>query len=147
MDIRIVRCTTPDPRWVDCRAQLWPESATAEHYDAAVALLQAKTPFVVLLALASAEVIGFAEVLLRRDPVNGCQTSPVAFLEGIWVALQYRRLGVARSLINEAENWASELGCAEFASDALVDNVASHAFHEAAGFTEIERVVCFRKLL
>lgn len=33
------------------------------------------------------------------------------------------------------------------ASDALLDNAGSHAFHEAVGFEETERVVYFRKSL
>ena len=41
-------------------------------------------------------VAGFAEASLRRDYVNGCETSPVAFLEGIFVVPSRRRRGVAR---------------------------------------------------
>lgn len=59
-----------------------------------------------------------------------CRT-PVAFLQGVWVAEPYRRRGIARSLPAAAEIWARELGCGEFASDALLDNVASHTFPSA----------------
>ena len=147
MDVSIVRCTTPDPRWVKCRAELWPEEAPAEHLDQVARLLRSDAAFVALLALDSADAVGFAEVLLRHDPVNGCDTTPVAFLEGVWVAAPYRRRGIARSLLAAAEIWARELGCTEFASDALLDNVASHTFHRAAGFVESERVVYFRKAM
>lgn len=34
---------------------------------------------------------------------------------------------------------------AELASDALLENTASHAMHRALGFEEAERVVCFRR--
>jgi aminoglycoside 6'-N-acetyltransferase I len=147
LDVRVVRCTSADQRWIECRAELWPETAAAEHHDEAAHLLRAATAFVALLALVSDKAVGFAEVLLRRDPVNGCETSPVAFLEGIWVTPLYRRRGVARLLIAAAEQWARESGCVEFASDALVDNLVSHDFHTALGFVETERVVYFRKLL
>ena len=40
---------------------------------------------------------------------------------------------------------ARSRGCTEFASDRLLDNEASGAFHLAAGFEETERVVCYRK--
>jgi aminoglycoside 6'-N-acetyltransferase I len=33
------------------------------------------------------------------------------------------------------------------ASDADIANLSSHGFHHAAGFTETERVVYFRKLI
>ncbi len=79
--------------------------------------------------------------------MNGCETSPVAFLEGLWVEAPYRRRGIARLLIAAGEDWARSLGCHEFASDALIENIPSHAMHIAAGFAETERVVYFRKRL
>jgi aminoglycoside 6'-N-acetyltransferase I len=90
---------------------------------------------------------GFIEAALRHDYVNGTTTSPVAFLEGIYVATACRRHGVARQLVTAAEGWAISCGCIEFASDALLDNAQGHAMHAALGFQETERVVYFRKLL
>jgi aminoglycoside 6'-N-acetyltransferase I len=43
--------------WAEMRAALWPEL--------------------------SGSPVGFAEASLRHDFVNGCETSPVLFLEGI----------------------------------------------------------------
>jgi len=92
-------------------------------------------------------VSGFAEASLRRDYVNGCETSPVAFLEGIYVAPQARCQGVGRALDRAVQDWAIQRGCQEYASDALIDNRDSHAFHAALGFEETERVVYFRRRL
>jgi aminoglycoside 6'-N-acetyltransferase I len=91
------------------------------------------------------KVIGVAEVSLRTDYVNGTSSSPVGFLEGIYVDAAYRRRGVAGQLIDEAEAWAKSHGCTEFASDTTLENPASMAMHRAAGFEETERVVFFRK--
>ena len=52
-----------------------------------------------------------------------------------------------RALIAAVEAWTREQGCTELASDALIDNAASHAAHAACGFEETERVVYFRKPL
>jgi aminoglycoside 6'-N-acetyltransferase I len=145
--MRLVRCSSPDPRWADCRERLWPEATLTTHQHEIERLTRGLTPFAAWLALVDEDVAGFAETLLRRDPVNGCESSPVAFLEGLWVAPPYRRRGVARALIGAAEEWARSLGCAEFASDALIDNAPSHATHMAGGFEETERVVCYRKKL
>ena len=38
------------------------------------------------------------------DYVNGCTTSPVGFLEGLYVAAAARRQGVARALCDAAED-------------------------------------------
>lgn len=86
----------------------------------------------------------FAEVALRRDFVNGCDSSPVAFLEGIFVRPEDRKRGIAARLLRSARSWAQDRGCCEFASDALLENTGSHAFHRATGFEETERVVFFR---
>ena len=79
--------------------------------------------------------------------MNGTDSSPVAFLEGIYVAPFARNLGVAKALVQAAEFWARERGCVEFASDAAIENESSHAMHRALGFAETERVVFFRKVL
>jgi aminoglycoside 6'-N-acetyltransferase I len=47
--------------------------------------------------------------------------------------------------VRAAEEWGRAQGCTEFASDALIENVVSIAAHRALGFTEIDRVVTFRK--
>ena len=91
------------------------------------------------------ELLAFAEVSLRYDYVSGCETSPVAFLEGIYVCPEYRRQGIGRSLVAAAETWGRDHGCAELGSDARLDNPDSHRFHGGAGFEETGRVVYFRK--
>ena len=95
----------------------------------------------------SGNASGFAEVALRHDYVNGTESSPVAFLEGVYVQPGARRSGVAKELVREAERWAKDRGCTELASDAELGNTLGHAMHSALGFIEMERVVFFRKLL
>lgn len=95
----------------------------------------------------SGAAIGFVEASLRHDYVNGTDSSPVAFLEGIYVIPRARRQGVAKALVAEVERWAAAAGCSEFASDAPLENAESHAMHAALGFTESERVVYFKKAL
>ena len=148
--MRIERCTTDHlDDWYRLRQALWPQSPSGDHRHELVNKLCAGTDSAVAFVsrMASGEVVGFAEATLRHDPVNGCDTSPVLFLEGIYVVPAHRRRGVARSLCEAVEAWGRSFGCTEFGSDALLDNAASHAFHSALGFGECERVVVFRKLL
>ena len=84
---------------------------------------------------------------MRFDYVNGCKTSPVAFLEGIIVLPCARRTGVARLLVSAVSDWARSRGMSELGSDASLDNTTSHAMHAALGFDETQRVVYFRKAL
>lgn len=91
--------------------------------------------------------VGFAQCQLRRDYVEGTDTSPVGYLEGVYVRPEYRGLGVARALLARCEQWAREQGCTEFASDCELGNEGSLRFHLASGFEEVNRVICFRKAL
>jgi aminoglycoside 6'-N-acetyltransferase I len=122
--------------WTDC---------TIEDLTGANGARVFGSDYLVLLAEEDADTaIAFAEVALRRDYVNGCDGTPVAFLEGIYVTPDHRRTGIARTLVRAAADWGRARGAVEFASDALLDNHASHAFHKAVGFEETERVVYFR---
>lgn len=110
-------------------------------------MLRAGSPdAIAFLALdAMGMVMGLAEAAVRRDYVNGCDTSPVAFLEGIFVDSAVRRSGCAQALVNAVIQWGRERGCTELASDADIANQASHEFHQAVGFAETERVSYFRQ--
>ena len=91
--------------------------------------------------------VGFAQCALRYDYVEGTQTSPVGYLEGIFVQEAYRRRGSAGELLSECEKWARQRGCREFASDCEAVNDGSFRFHMAAGFEEATRIICFTKKL
>jgi aminoglycoside 6'-N-acetyltransferase I len=146
--VSIVRARPPQhPAWLELRRALWPECSLREHRGEMAALAAARRWRVLLAIDAAGEVLGFAEASLRRDPVNGTTSSPVGFLEGVYVVPAARRRGVARALVQAAEQWSRQAGCREFASDAYLRNRASHAMHYALGFVETERVVYFRKPL
>lgn len=91
--------------------------------------------------------VGFAQCGLRTDYVEGTETSPVGYLEGIFVKEDYRNNGYARELLLACEMWAKDMGCTEFASDCELDNTNSLKFHIAMGFGETNRIICFKKNL
>jgi aminoglycoside 6'-N-acetyltransferase I len=128
------------------RCALWPDADREAMAQEAPGMLK-RPDLLVLLARNADAVIGFAEAAIRRDYVNGCDTSPVVFLEGIYVKPEHRQHGVARRLVAAVEDWAQKQGLKELASDALLENSPSHAMHKALGFSETERVVYFRKPL
>ena len=99
------------------------------------------------LAETEGTAIGFAQCQLRHDYVEGCSSSPVGFLEGVFVDDEHRRSGVARSLLQACEDWAQSIGCQEFASDCELDNHLSLMWHLSSGFTEAGRTIWFTKKL
>jgi aminoglycoside 6'-N-acetyltransferase I len=145
----IYRCDFHDHAgWLGLREALWTHCSREDHLADMARIASMPDRFVTFLAGDSLdEPIGFAEVSLRSDYVNGTSSSPVAFLEGLFVAPSHRRHGVARELVQAAQEWARSLGCFELASDAGLENTLGQALHRALGFEETERVVYFRKVL
>ncbi|MFD4444301.1 aminoglycoside 6'-N-acetyltransferase [Nocardia sp. NPDC058519] len=130
------------------RAQLWPTGSVAEHRADLGEQYDGSRATAAFLARDQHGVaVGFGEVALRHDYVNGCDTSPVAFLEGLFVVPTHRRRGVARALCDALEAWGCGNGCTELGSDALLGNVTGQDMHAALGFVERERVVYYRKML
>ena len=89
--------------------------------------------------------IAFAQCQLRHDYVEGTESSPVGYLEGIFVSEEYRKKGYAAELLSECEKWVREESCTEFASDCELGNADSVKFHMSLGFEEANRIICFRK--
>jgi len=91
------------------------------------------------------QYVGMMHFSIRNDYVNGTDTSPVVFIEAIYVLPDYRKMGIGKALIDYAETYAKEKGIKQLASDCLVDNHMSETFHKNCGFREEERVICFVK--
>lgn len=91
--------------------------------------------------------IGFAQCQLRHDYVEGTESSPVGYLEGIYIKDEFRNKGYGKELLSKCESWAKSKGCSEFASDCEIDNINSFLFHKAMHFTEANRIICFTKKL
>jgi Acetyltransferase (GNAT) family. len=127
------------------REALYPDLSRAENTREVSALFAIPARYAFFIALVAGEPAGFAEAAIRRDHVDGCRTSPVVFLEGIFVLPAFRRRGIARKLCEAVAGFGSDSDCSELASNALLTNHDSHAFHAAAGFEETERVVFFRR--
>lgn len=126
------------------RQTFWPDSTEAEvderlrlPPDRGVTLVAQRT---------EGGLAGFAEVDLRRF-ADGCDASPVPYLEGLWVDDDQRRSGVGTALVRGVEAWCRARGFRELASDAEISNEPSVRFHLRAGFEEVQRNVTFRKRL
>lgn len=131
--------------WAALRHALWPAHTLAE-LDAELQDMHAAGDFAGFGAFEDGRLIGFAEVS-ERAYGDGCDTAPVAWLEGIYVLPHRRRRGTARQLVAAVEAWARARGLSELGSDAELDNLVSRLGHARWGFEETERVVRFRKKL
>lgn len=124
--------------------QMWEDNKIeelAEHFEK----LAADEEAACFLKYADDEAVGFAQCQLRHDYVEGTETSPVGYLEGILVEEAYRHKGYAKELLEACQQWAKRKGCSEFGSDCELENEESLRFHMAMQFEEANRVICFRK--
>ena len=143
----IRKATVDDALYVAKLAiQMWQDN-TIKGLTEDLAEIIASPESAVFLLYDGETAIGFAQCQLRHDYVEGTDSSPVGYLEGIFVAEAYRNQGYAKELLKQCEAWAKEKGCTEFASDCELTNTGSLAFHLKMGFEEANRVICFTKRL
>jgi aminoglycoside 6'-N-acetyltransferase I len=128
--------------WARLRTALWPDQTEAD-----MAEWLSRDDAVTLVAMREdGTLCGFADVGERRW-ADGCDTRPIAYLEGWYVDPDVRRRGFGTAILLAADAWAVRHGYREIASDARLDNEISHLAHRRAGFDEIERVVLYAKRL
>lgn len=137
---------TDIPTIADLAVLLW-EGSTIEELAAEFAEIIHSDGCAVFLSVEENTVVGFAWVQLRHDYVEGTNSSPVGYLEAIFVKSEYRKSGYGKELLKHCEQWTTEKGCTEFASDCELTNNMSLAFHLNMGFTEANRIICFTKKL
>lgn len=125
---------------------LWPGHTLDEFMKEMKEIIQSDHA-AIFLAFEDKVAVGFAQVQLRTDYVEGTSTSPVGYLEGLFVVEEYRKNGYAQQLVKLGEQWAKVKGCSEFASDCELDNDVSLAVHKKLGFSEANRIICFTKSL
>lgn len=124
--------------------QMWDSASLAELEADFFKIISSQTSVCFIKYLDDAP-IGFAQCSLRNDYVEGTSSSPVGYLEGVFIKEKYRNKGYAKELLLACERWAKDKGCSEFASDCELANINSLKFHLAMGFDEANRIICFRK--
>src|SRR5688572_30949879 len=107
--------------WRRMRRALWPnhspDEIDAEMREFGSAQTQCEKPAAVFVAdRGDGRLGGFVEATLRPF-ADGCQTSPVGYVEGWYVDDDVRRQGIGRALVGAAEGWARSRGCHEMGSD------------------------------
>jgi aminoglycoside 6'-N-acetyltransferase I len=132
------------PIWAAMLAKLHPPQGAAE-FEGEIAALP--HDFVGFLAFTEdGTPVGMIDAWIRNY-AEGAPNFRAAYVEDLWVEPQFRRSGVAGALLSAVEEWAKSRGLDWLGSDAFLDNEVSHAWHRAAGFEEIERIVIFGKPL
>ncbi|MDD2922052.1 MAG: GNAT family N-acetyltransferase [Anaerolineales bacterium] len=146
VEITLRRATDEDKaEWFKMRKGIWPDAPddymTFDQDD-----ILASGDNAVFFACADGDIAGMIEASIK-DSAEGCETSPVGYLEAWFVYERFRGKGVAGALISAAEDWIREKGCVEVGSDTWLENDASIRAHKKSGYSEAERLVHFVKRL
>ena len=143
-----IRRVTPadKPEWLRMRLALWPDSSPEEWSDDMERMMADPATPVFVAVRPNGTLGGFLEAG-TRNYADGCDSSPVGYIEGWYVDPDLRRQGVGGQLVRAAEDWARSLGLSEMASDTWLDNETSLRAHAALGYEEVERLVHFAKKL
>ena len=147
INVTIRRATQTDkPEWLRMRLLLWP-FGTAEGYSEDIDELLAEPLAPVFVAVRRDGMLGgFLEAGTRKY-AEGCESSPVGYIEGWYVDEDLRGQGIGKALVKAAEEWARSQGLTEMASDTWLDNDVSIQAHLKMGYEEAERLVHFVKKL
>lgn len=149
LDRMTIRAVGPDDaaEWLRMRSALWPGEDLAE--EIGEYLRSGRSPLLAIVFVAERSpdgLAGFIEIGLRPY-AEGCESSPVPFIEGWYVDADVRHAGIGRGLVHAAEEWARGEGYREIASDVEIGNGVSVAAHLALGYEEVTRLVCLRRAL
>jgi aminoglycoside 6'-N-acetyltransferase I len=131
--------------WFRLRTLLWDATDENEHKAEIIDIMEHPDSQLVLVAeLNTGGLAGFLEASIRPF-VEDCHSDNVGYLEGWYVASEFRRMGIGANLVRTAEKWAKSKGCIEMASDAEIGNESSVAAHTQLGYQETSRLVHLRK--
>jgi aminoglycoside 6'-N-acetyltransferase I len=146
MDIMTRRAVYEDKlNWLDMRKGIWPE-APDDYLTSDWDELLSSERDAVFIAFVEGQAVGMIEAFLR-EYAEGCESSPVGYIESWFVCDGLRGKGVSQALIRAAEDWARAHGCVEMASETWLDNEGGVRAHLKMGFHEVERLVHFVKRL
>jgi len=132
------------PEWLRMRRALWDDCPGERQVREMEETLGSDTEEVFVAERPCGLLCGFLEASLRSR-ADGCDSTPVGYIEGWYVDDDVRRRGVGRELVQAAEAWARSRGCRQMASDAELWNEVSHRAHGALGYEETARLVLFKK--
>jgi aminoglycoside 6'-N-acetyltransferase I len=140
---------TPDDsaEWVALALTLWPYETEQDMRGLFLKRIPSKKDKTILCRDENGEAVAFIDLSIHKEYVEGSWSSPVGYVEGIYVKPEFRKQGIARELLRLGEEWSRAHGCMEYGSDTELENVESQAFHLRVGFEEAHKIVHFIKKL
>ena len=83
----------------------------------------------IVVAIAEESVVGQVQGMIQHH----VDAPPQLYVDNLGVAPAHQRSGIARRLMDEMVEWATDLGCQETWIVTDLDNEAANAFYQALG--------------
>lgn len=131
------------PQWKEMRRAVFSELDDAYHDEEMENIFVSDQWYCYFLKDKKNTTLGLVE-LSSRNIVDGCLSSPVAYLEGLYLKPAYRGKGLGREVIAMIQHWCRRKGFSELATDTELTNAKAQKFYRAVGFEETYQVVEFR---
>ena len=126
--------------WADLRYDLWGGDRYQLNSEAD-SILNSETEACFLAKLGTGRPIGFLEISMRTT-----RSHTYGYLEGWYVAPEYRRQGIGSSLVDQAENWLLHNSIEAIFSDTDQGSYSeSLPAHAQSGYTPIRHFTLLKK--
>ena len=146
MKIRLVE-PQDKKQWLQMRMALWPD-ISEEIHEKEISAMLVDNHFAIFVAQnTDGKLLGFVEISLREDILEGCIRKQIGYIEGWYVEPEKRGSGIGRLLVENAEKWVLDQDIEDMASDTEIDNFESQKAHIALGYREADRLILYRKKL
>ncbi len=129
--------------WGNMRRAIYPTLNESYNQVEMAEIIKRPDWFCYFISLDEDQHVGLVE-LSSRNIVDSCISSPVAYLEGLYLQPNYRNQGIGKRVMQLITKWCADEGFKELATDAELDNVRAQRFYTQLGFEETDRVVAFR---
>lgn len=131
--------------WLEMALALWPYESKSDMLSLFDTLMASENDRMLIARTDEGTAAGFANVSIRKEYVEGSNSSPVGYIEGIYVKSEFRKQGIAKKFVELTEVWSRERGCTEMGSDTEIENTESQNFHRRIGFSGESHIVHFIK--
>jgi len=131
------------PRMAELSSQLGYKSSSEEIARRFAAIRESADNAVFVVETADGEVAGWIGVFVYRCP----EVDARAEISGLVVDEQKRSLGIGRRLLERAEEWGREKGCAAMGVRCNVMRDRAHQFYLRSGYEHYKTQKSFRKKL
>jgi len=107
------------------------------------AILESTADVLIVAVDSSGTVVGWLQAHAAHVVESGFRVE----ITGLIVSPAFRRRGVGRSLVADAERWARTISAEAVVVRSNIKRTESHAFYQSLGYTSTKTQVVYRKAL